>query len=237
MFRTLVVTVVIQYLSRGALAFPSKAGSCRSGGGVGGSHLDGTNGALTEGGYRVLIDSEPLDSAITKTLEAGKAYNIVVDGATFKGFLIKLSGKNGTDASSSLTMNDGDSSTQVLDGCEETATALCHTSNDGKSSASGTIMHSGKDEGLTLEVTVVKENNDATGNFWYYAPFPLQVKSAATPQEILPEPPQPPTNMTPPAPPTSGMGDSSEQSSVANLLVTNLFSVCVPAFGILWLVI
>lgn len=169
-------------------AWPGQAGSCKSGTAVSGSHLADDTGPLSKAGYQVVIDDMVLSSDGSSVLTAGQKQSMslqvddTVDG--FRGFLIRLSGAQGEDVSSSLVISEADDSVKIMPGCETTVAGLTHTGRDVKKSVSSVIAAPCDASQLLLEVTVVRENRGGANDGWYYDSYTIDVDGDCIPEEM-----------------------------------------------------
>lgn len=127
------------------VAYPTRAGHCQSGAEIGeasgGVHGREGSGSLEDGGFSVSFNSTLLTDGDPLLLGAGIEYSVSIEGGTFRGFLLRISGLNGEELQESLIVIDEDE-TQLLpstgeksgfeSACAEDVAGLCHMSRDEK---------------------------------------------------------------------------------------------------------
>lgn len=124
-----------------------------------------------------------MNTTETNSLAANVSHVVTLhtDGSgreDFKGFLFRLSGADGEDASGSLVMLEGDGDVQLLKGCPNDVAGYCHTYHDSKKSVSVMLSHPCEAPNLTLEVTVVAGNKGLDSDGWYYSPYDITIVSS-----------------------------------------------------------
>ena len=119
-----------------------------------------------------------LNPSGTNTIGAATDHTFTLtttDGSKFMGFLLRLSGKNGATASSTIFGANNDLLAQVSNLCASDVIGITHKGADGKSSITITLNHP-EAAALLLEVTVVTTNQIN----WSYDAFDLLVSGDAT---------------------------------------------------------
>jgi len=172
--------VILALLPTSTLGYPHKAGHCNSGplgdNSFGAHGADGS-GAIEDGDYKIKINKKSVTDGDSISVTAGKEIPIQLKGtkgSKFKGFLLRLSGGSGVDASDSLSVKG--SQAIDLDSCGSKVAGICHNNNDEKGGVTVDFNYD-SDAILTLEVTVVKENTFTSRNAWYYSSYTINVES------------------------------------------------------------
>lgn len=178
-------------------AFPSQAGGCVGGRpAVGGAHLAGDKetetGSLENSDYEVAIDGNVLADGALYTLTPGVKHEITLIATgdePFKGFLFRFGWPDQAEVEPLWTVTPGEGLAQRAAVCFIRAVGTCHSNNREKTLASTTFQIDEELDGLTLDVTVVAEN-DSTESVYYYSGYELN--SIALPPETDPPTPSPP---------------------------------------------
>ena len=184
-----ILSLIGALLAHSIDAFPFKAGSCRSGAGVGGPHIGDKNGTLTDGNTQFTVNGEILNDGDVITLYSNSTNELKIAGQ-FKGFLMKVSGNMDAlgyspDAYGTLAVID-DANSQMLprtsdsldqSSCLDDESGMSHTSNNVKESILSSFMHEGEGN-FTLEVTVVTGNKGLDSDGWYYSPYQVVVQQS-----------------------------------------------------------
>jgi hypothetical protein len=145
------------------VGYPSGAGSCKNGPAVlhpDSPHLESDQYKWADSGYKIKFNDNNL------ILEAGG------DGNYFRGFLLRLSNRNGTAIGAMRRHNDFKNISQRLDStgpsvglqatCAEGVVGICHTDRSKKTEIV-VKMFPEQDQVYRLSVTVVKQEDE-----WYY---------------------------------------------------------------------
>lgn len=171
-------------------AYPNGAGHCEPGGDLStlSSFGHGPGGGSRLERLDLEIVAEPIFSAGSTTLVPSEEVTLAADerqiltlktvsgsSAGFKGFLFRISGRNGEDASSALSLVPSmTSDTQLLDYCGDDASGISHTKNDVKDSIEVEFYF--REQGkLLLEVTVVQDNNPYPQDGWAFSSYRLNI--------------------------------------------------------------
>ena len=156
------------------LAYPNGAGTCGSGDAISTGH-PGTGITFAEYNLVLLWGGAELSSSGTNTIAAGTDHTITLTGSSkFKGFSLRLSGKNGATTSSTVFVAADSSLAQLNDLCASGVIGITHKDDIGKSGVTVTLNHPEAAE-LLLEVTVVTTNRAN----WAYEAFDLSVSADA----------------------------------------------------------
>jgi hypothetical protein len=164
----------------GASAYPSGAGGCSGGqAAVQGSHLQSgyETGPLGNGGFAVILDGNTLDPAVGVSFTAGEDHTLTVTGS-YTGILVRLQADSGVDTSAALS--ETSSFLQDASVCNAPVVGISHNSRASKSGAE-IILRLDEPSDVTLDITVVLEN-DSGGSIFYYSGFGLR---AVDPPETI----------------------------------------------------
>jgi len=196
--------IISGFLLGTCIAYPNMAGHCKSGSIS--DHAPSLHGAIGDGnldnGNYFLNSNENgiLDSAADASLSTGVDHYISlngVDGATFRGFLFRLSGADGADATGLMTITDASSPDSLnMNGCGSGSSGISHNNKSDKSTVD-IIIRSDQPIDLVLEVTVVEKNNSNEKNHWHYEKFDLKLEAQATVSPTAPQPTANPTTSEP----------------------------------------
>ena len=151
-------------------AFPTGAGGCGGGGAaVGGTHLDGsktlTSGSLAEAGFSLLLDGSALENNFVLDLDSDSILTLVATGGTpFKGVLMRVEATD-VDVQDTAALTPDDN-VQAAGVCEAPVGGVTHSNSDDKTTASATLRFETATE-ITLDVTVVVQNDDSASVFYY----------------------------------------------------------------------
>lgn len=130
----------------------------------------GRRSTLANSDFVLMWGGTELDPSETSTVGIGIRHTLKIissGDAGFKGFLLRLSGKNGENASTTLVARD--SFAKVNDLCDADVIGITHVNANKKSSVEVTLNHPREAE-LFLEVTVV-----TTKYLWAYDSFDISV--------------------------------------------------------------
>lgn len=185
-------------------AYPEIAGHCTSGGNLyvksRFGHGEGGGDNIEKIGYEIIVESRDssdplitLDPSGKNTLRKDNSYTVTLKTKTnkdtgFKGFLFRLKGENGEDASQALSIMPamGDES-QELDFCGEDASGISHRERSIKTSIPISLYFKNS-ANLLLEVTVVQENSYPNPmDDWGYSAYKL-VMASGRPNNPTPSP-------------------------------------------------
>jgi len=188
-------------------AYPTAAGSCPAlQSAVGMPHVNGgrpeTTGSLTDGGFQLLLNGDPVAAGKPSSFKVGEEQSIELKGfiSSFKGFLIRFGpppdGPPGlVDLREAIypTSDDEDSSTntQIADSTcvdQQQVGGLTHTNRNDKTSITGTLIVTTPVQGLSMDVTVVVANN-AQNSTHYYSNFVIHAVEAVDPLAPVAAPP------------------------------------------------
>jgi hypothetical protein len=186
-------------------AFPFGAGHCDAGKAIAnGAHGLNGSGSLANGNYELRIveestattssscPSKKLKPKRSASLRTGTKYTVTLsatdadDGGYFRGFLIRLSGKNqdGEDAvavsKEALIVSpdfDGVGKDHTL--CSSTVVGVTHVNASDKTSVDVILSFEQPIEAL-LEVTVVRNNRPMGSDLWYYDSFDIVVSDSSS---------------------------------------------------------
>lgn len=217
-------------LTHSVRAFPFGAGSCRSGGGVGGTHLGDNNGTIVLGNAQFAVNGQLLNEGDVVTLNANTTNELKLMGE-FKGFLMKVSGNTdelgyipnayGTlgvidDENSKILPRTSDSISQSS--CLDNEAGMSHTNNNLKESITSKFMYDGKGD-FTLEVTIVNGNKGTDNDGWYYSQYQFVmekslIEETSTPLDVEPVDVE--------EIPETGDEQKTPESSASSLLVLNI---------------
>ena len=156
-------------------ATPTGAGTCGAGQAITNGHR-GSGGSLSSAALVINWGGTPLDQSVENTIGTGIEHMITLTSSgntEFKGFLLRLSGKNGEDSSSALVVKD--SLGKVLNLCADDVIGMTHKHSNKKSSVTVGLTYAGEAD-LLLEVTVVTSAKSQ----WVYGTFDLKVAGNAT---------------------------------------------------------
>ena len=156
------------------LANPNGAGTCATGKSIARGH-GGTGTTFVASNLILKWGGAELNSSATNTIAAATDHTFTLvtsDDSRFKGFLLRLSGKNGATASSTTFVAADSSLAKVTSRCAPGLIGITHRSNSQKSGIAVTLNHPEAAE-LLLEVTVVTTNRVN----WAYEAFDLSVSS------------------------------------------------------------
>jgi hypothetical protein len=159
--------------------YPNGAGSCDTGGAVGGEHLTNTpltNGTLVDGSFQVVLDG-------TTSLAPGQATSIVplqsytlsivpTAGNTFTGALIRIAGQG------TFTLTPGINAQEAAV-CTDPVFGVTHSESSDKTEFNATFVSDGAADYL-VDVTVVEFNAASEGSQYYYSQYQLQATDAVT---------------------------------------------------------
>lgn len=202
-FSLLIHFCIVCYNSGIVRAYPNVAGHCSPGGDLHSksmnAHGEGGGDNIEDFDFEVVAQSIDTPSPIildpsgstflvpdvryTITLRAEKSAR-----SGFKGFLFRLRGRGGEDASTALTVIPSmKSDSQELNFCGARASGISHTNNEMRTSMS--IYFKIKEEGdFLLEVTVVQQNNPYPANGWGYSSYKLDLQKDSRDPTLLPTP-------------------------------------------------
>ena len=164
-------------LTRSALAFPNRAGSCLGGeAAVNGSHISRTiiyRGALEEGGVYTDINRTVLAPSISEVFYTGRDYVISVNGTLhdFKGVLIRLEINGTADVDTSQALLPLSNTQNAIACTDPRIRGITHYNSSWKASASG-ILRVDEPAVVMLDITVVGLNN-ATASVYGYTRYLL----------------------------------------------------------------
>ena len=152
-------------------------------------HGENGGGPVSNGSLRVKFGSSAIQTYETAYLNANQEYTVTLDFSTssssffFRGFLFRLSGKNGEDVEGTLVVGS-DGNVSLKGSCANGISAVTHNNRDDKTSISFTFEYTeSTDAELLLEVTVVRER--ASDN-WFYSSYNIQIGDGETPQTNAP---------------------------------------------------
>jgi hypothetical protein len=167
-----------------ATAFSTGAGGCAGGtAAVGSLHLTRSvvkTGPLSDVGLVVTLGGVPIEQA--KPIPVGVDTVLAVSGTEFKGVLFRMSAGN-VDVTNNLVPG---TNTQVAAVCTAPVKGVTHTNHDLKSTATGTVRFDQPLSNITMDVTVVLQNN-VSGSFYYYSGFTTSA-AFVTPKTGAPNP-------------------------------------------------
>ena len=158
------------------LANPNGAGTCATGKSIARGH-GGTGTTFVASNLILKWGGAELNSSATNTIAAATDHTFTLvtsDDSRFKGFLLRLSGKNGATTSSTVFVAADSSLAQLNDLCASGVIGITHKDDIGKSGVTVTLNHPEAAE-LLLEVTVVTTNRAN----WAYEAFDLSVSADA----------------------------------------------------------
>jgi Reeler domain len=143
-------------------------------------------GSLNEGGFQVLLDDEPLDPAVPKTVNANETIKVVVtslDGIKqFRGVLLILSQVGySTLGTFQLTTDDELSKVKISDPCiESNYGGITHINADLKDNVTATMSFDENYADLRFDVNIVVQNRNALegGSEYYYSQYSMKVEGA-----------------------------------------------------------
>ena len=177
--------------------------TCAAGKSIASGH--GGTGKTFESNLVLKWGGDEFDPSATNTIRAATDHPLTLttdNGSKFKGFLLRLSGKNGATASSTTFVAVDSSSSQISDLCTSDVIGITHTDAKGKSSVAFTLNHPEAAE-LLLEVTVVTKNQIS----WAYAAFDLNISADDT------------ATASPTVTPTQTSGSSAVLGGVSNVMI------------------
>lgn len=208
---------------RSCIAYPTLAGHCKSGpisdytsshGSIGDGNLDNGNYFLSSN------ENGILDSGVDASLSIGVDHYISLngmDGAKFRGFLFRLSGANGADATGLMTTTDASSpDSSNMSNCGSGSSGISHNNRNDKSTID-IIIRSDQPIDLVLEVTVVEKNNSNEKNHWHYEKFNLKLEAQATATPTAPQPTANPTTSKPSPSPSAKLSSNPTTSSAPTI--------------------
>lgn len=171
------------------LARSNGAATCGTGKSIMRGHR-GTGGTLASSDLVLMWGGVELDPSKTTTvgIDVDHTFQIISsDNAGFKGFLLRLSGKNGENASTTLVAVDSFAKVNGL--CNSDVSGITHRNSNKKSSVEVTLNHPQQAE-LFLEVTVVTTSSSN----WAYDSFDISIAGNSTAPSLPPssEPEDPP---------------------------------------------
>lgn len=145
-----------------------------------------TTGSLNVGGFQVLLDGEPLDPTIPKTVQANQEIKVVVtslDGIKqFRGILLILSQVGySTLGTFRLKTDDELSKAKISDPCIESGYGgITHINADLKDNVTTTVMFDENYDDLQFDVNIVVQNRNAFegGSYYYYSQYSMKVEGA-----------------------------------------------------------
>jgi len=178
--------------------------TCAAGQSIASGH-GGTGKTFAESNLVLKWGGDEFDPSATNTIRAATDHPLTLttdNGSKFKGFLLRLSGKNGATASSTTFVAVDSSSSQVSDLCTSDVIGITHTDAKGKSSVAFTLNHPEAAE-MLLEVTVVTKNQIS----WAYAAFDLNISADDT------------ATASPTVTPTQTSGSSAVLGGVSNVMI------------------
>jgi len=194
---------------------PSGASHCSSGTSEMSNNSHGLNGSgsLSDGNYVVHLQTSTqqhthLPPDTTTTLATGVAHTISLNAGTatnFRGFLFRLSGKNGEVVKTSMTIADSSAIFgKPLNICADNVAGITHDNNSDKTTIDVIIQYDEPIE-LLLEVTVVKANNPKGSNLWYHSSYDFNLEEDDTISSTMGGVPKSPTagSMEPSSDPTN----------------------------------
>jgi hypothetical protein len=162
-------------------AYPYGAGSCNSVNPLGEGHLVGgvvTSGQVSAASLQLTIDGKVVDPKVTFSFPTGKDLNITLGsatGATFRGFLMRISTSANNDTTGFLKVGS-DSTVQVLGLCTAIKIGgISHVARLKKSKVSGVLRVNKPIDNLKLEVTVVR--NGETD--WFKSDYILKAATSS----------------------------------------------------------
>lgn len=190
------------------LAYPFGAGHCSSGTAIANlSHGTTGRGSLRNGNYQIRLVTST--SGTTSTTSSSSSITLVpgppaflytqteykitlavrdgISDVFFRGFLLRLSGKEGEDVKEYMAMSP-EYSTGALGGgknhtmCSATVAGVTHTDASDKTSVDAILLFKEPIAQARLEVTVVQRNSNPSGsNLWYYDSYDIVVSQAPPP--------------------------------------------------------
>jgi len=162
---TAIILLAASFRHSSVLATPRGAGTCAAGKSIAslghGHHGSGTGNTFAESNLVLMWGGDVLDPTETNTIGAATDHTFTLttnDDSKFKGFLLRLSGKNGASASSTTFVAADSSLAQVSNLCTSDVIGITHKDNNGKSGVAVTLNHPEAAAELLLEVTVVTAN-------------------------------------------------------------------------------
>jgi hypothetical protein len=186
-------------------AFPMGAGHCDTGKAIAnGAHGTSGSGSLANGNYELRILEEIASDAASSwscpskkmkpnrkaSLYTGTEYTITLsskdadDGGYFKGFLIRLSGKQGEDHVKEALILGPESASVGQDHplCipHPGVAGVTHVNPIDKTTVDVILSFNQPVEAL-LEVTVVRNNDPMGNNLWYYDSYDIVVSNSSSP--------------------------------------------------------
>lgn len=234
-----------------------RAGTCGEGKSISKGHgtLGDSGSSLSTSQLVVDWESTALDPTQVTSIGSASEHTLTLrstDGSSFKGFLIRLSGKGGEDTKSALQVKDS-SLSQDLSFCPDDIVAITHKNANGKTSVSVGFSFDTPAE-LTLEVTVVTtakinwvhdkfdisvvapvatESPSVSPSLSMIptlnqSPSPSSTPTVSTAPSVSPPPTGTPTHTSSPtigSPPNSASGGS---TFLGCFIATLLFTVLVP---------
>lgn len=194
-------------------AYPNQAGHCESGGDLDSKSLNahgpGGGDDIEDLGLQITLTTSDssstitLDPSVTTFLESDTRYTITLStkssssAAGFRGFLFRLKGRRGEDASNTLSVIPSKASiSQELDFCGDFASGISHSEAKLLKNSIPIYLFFTKESGdLLLEVTVVQDNKPPPSNNWGYSTYKLKFfgKDFGTPSPRTNEPSNYPT--------------------------------------------
>jgi hypothetical protein len=144
------------------------------------------SGSLRTGGFQVLLNNEPLDTAIQKTVNASETMSVVVtslDGQKqFRGILLILSQVGfSTIGTFQLTTDDELAKAKISDPCIQAGYGgITHIDAELKSNVTTTMKFDRNYDDLRFDVNIVVMNRNPLegGSEYYYSQYTMKVEGA-----------------------------------------------------------
>lgn len=212
--------IISAFLLGRCIAYPTQAGHCQSGPISQHTSSHGTDDRdrdLDKGNYFLNSNENGiLVSGVESSLSTGVDHFISLNGegsAKFRGFLFRLSGANGVDATGVMKITDASEPDSTdMTGCGSGSSGISHNKSSDKSTID-VVIRSDQPIDLVLEVTVVVKNGFGESNMWHYEKFDLKLEAPATASPTAPQPTASPTTAAPTMSMTPTTLDSSAPSA------------------------